>query len=111
TVVREEKGAQRDFLHGDHALRCGHLSSSDDGDSMPKKMKPDGRRPGARGTPSGAATTARSTVSGPSRKTPRDAVSGDELVAKLEAVASLAAAVPFNPNKAGEYGRASAEPR
>jgi len=61
--------------------------------------------------PAGAAaatTSARSTVSGPARKDDRS--SGDELVEKMDAAQALAAAMPFNPNKPGEYGEASAKP-
>ncbi len=51
-------------------------------------------------------TSARATVSGPSRGSPRR---GDEdaLEQKMSGANALAAAMPFNPNKAGEHGKAS----
>lgn len=58
---------------------------------------------------SGAAqskTTARSTVSGPAGQP----IASDAASFKLAGAAALAAAMPHNPNKQGEYGRASYEP-
>jgi catalase len=68
----------------------------------------------ARSTPkpaaaAGVTTSARSTVSGPSKK---DAARpSDAAGAKMDASEALATAFPFNENKAGEYGRAAAEPK
>jgi catalase len=58
---------------------------------------------------SGAATSARSTVSGPAQ-TPEGPLDGDALAQKMAGVDALVGAMPFNPNKAGEYGQASAQP-
>ena len=52
---------------------------------------------------------AKSTVSG-ARKGPRDG-SGDPLVRKMQDTQALAAAFPFNANKAGEIGEASRKPK
>jgi catalase len=55
-------------------------------------------------------TSARSTVSGPSSKAPAfDAT--DVAARKFAAVGELAAAMPENPTKAGEYGDAAREPQ
>jgi catalase len=59
---------------------------------------------------SGLGTSARSTVSGPAGA-PEAPSKGDALAEKLVMVDALVAALPFNPNKAGEYGEASREPR
>ena len=59
---------------------------------------------------SGLTTSARSTVSGPARP-PAVAPEGDALAEKMVGVDALVAALPFNPNKAGEYGAASGEPQ
>jgi catalase len=61
------------------------------------------------GSGDGSRTTARSTISGPSRKFTAKA-GGDALVAKLAATEAAAAALPFNANKVREYGSVSAEP-
>ncbi len=61
-------------------------------------------------TASGAMTSARSTVSGPAGES-GTLPEGDALTEKLVGVDALAAALPFNPNKAKEYGEASAEPQ
>jgi len=58
---------------------------------------------------SGTKMSARSTVSGPARGDA--AFTGDALTEKMAAANALAAAMPFNPNKAGEYGEASREPQ
>jgi catalase len=55
------------------------------------------------------ATSARSTVSGPSGK--GGAARGDAATAKMEGSNVLAAAFPFNPNKAGEHGKAARDPQ
>ncbi len=52
--------------------------------------------------------SSRSTVGGPTRGDAR--AFGDALEAKMQATADLAEAVPFNANKALEYGSVSAEP-
>ena len=57
----------------------------------------------------GASTSARSTVSGPAHGD-GNAPSGDLLVMKMEGTEALAAAMPFNANKAGEYGSPSLVP-
>ena len=66
-------------------------------------------------TKSAASTSAPSTVSGPARgaKRPRgdDAKLGGALVAKMDGVQALAAGMPFNANKPGEHGKASAKPQ
>jgi catalase len=69
-----------------------------------------GKRPGngKSGKPSPVRSSARATVSGPSHP---DRPDGDELAEKLVAIEALAAAMPFNANKAGEYGRAALEPQ
>jgi catalase len=56
-----------------------------------------------------AATSARSTVSGPGRKA-KGALPSDALVEKMEATDALVAAMPFNPNKAAEHGSAALSP-
>jgi catalase len=63
---------------------------------------------------SGSTTSARSTVSGPARReTRRDKGSSaaDALNQKADGTAQLAAGMPFNANKAGEHGKASAKPQ
>ena len=67
------------------------------------------RKAGKKPAPAaGSKTSARSTVSGPARKDARR--SSDALMKKMEATEELARAVPFNPIKAAEYGRAAADP-
>ena len=66
-------------------------------------MKPRGEK--RRG--SGSTTSARSTVSGPARKAGRG---GGALAEKRDATDGLVAAMPFNPTKAGEYGKRGAQP-
>jgi catalase len=57
----------------------------------------------------GVTTSARSTVSGPSKK---DAARpSDAATAKMDASQALAAAFPFNENKAGEHGEAARDPK
>ena len=57
-------------------------------------------------------TSARSTISGPSKKSTREGrATADALVKKMEATAAAAEAMPFNANKAAEYGRASLTPQ
>jgi catalase len=57
-----------------------------------------------------ARTSARATVSGPSRGA-KKVGDPDDLVAKLAAAEALAGEMPFNANKAGEYGKPSLEPQ
>src|SRR5687768_180488 len=59
---------------------------------------------------SGAVTSSRSTVSGPSRRDKR-ASATDAPERKMAGTQTLAAAMPFNPNKAGEHGKAALQPR
>jgi len=77
----------------------------------PSRTNASGKRPvpttGA--ARSGAVTSARSTVSGPARRDSRAAA--DALANKFASVDALAAGIPANLNKPGEYGRASLEPR
>jgi catalase len=56
-----------------------------------------------------AGSSARSTVSGPSSKAPLDVA--DAAVRKMADTERLAAAMPFNPNKADEYGEAARQPK
>jgi catalase len=67
------------------------------------------QRPSSKKSPAaaGSSTSARSTVSGPTRK---DGSVIDALTQKAEGTEKLAAEMPFNRNKAAEYGKASAEP-
>jgi catalase len=58
----------------------------------------------------GAATSAKSTVSAPSRRDKRPDP-GDVLDLKMAGTEELAAAMPFNPNKAGEHGKAALKPQ
>jgi catalase len=57
----------------------------------------------------GSTTSARSTVSGPSRRDARRAT--DALSAKMDGTQRLAEAMRFNPMKAREYGRAAFDPQ
>jgi catalase len=59
---------------------------------------------------SGARSSARSTVGSPARRGAGADLS-DDLVAKMEATQALAAAMPFNANKAREYGKATLDPQ
>jgi catalase len=52
-------------------------------------------------------SSARATVSGPAHP---GGAGGDDLAEKLAATEALAAAMPFNPTKPAEYGRASLDP-
>ena len=61
-------------------------------------------------TSSGLFTSARSTVGGPA-ESPDGSVEGDALVERFVGVDALVAALPFNPNKAGEYGEAALAPQ
>jgi catalase len=64
----------------------------------------------ASGKASGAQSSARSTVSGPARRRGNGAAV-DALERKMEATNELAAGMPSNPTKPGEYGKAAANPR
>jgi catalase len=78
---------------------------------MAIKKRPPAKPPQRRAANSPAAakkTTARSTVSGPSRTGTTDLA--DAHVAKFEGMDELARQMPHNPNKAAEHGRASLEP-
>jgi catalase len=69
---------------------------------------------------SAAHSSARSTVAGPagggkssasrSASKERSAANADALIAKFEGTNALAGAMPFNPNKAGEHGKAALDP-
>jgi catalase len=77
---------------------------------MPKKpVRPSQSSSSRSPKASGASTSARSTVSGPSRGGKQFA-SADALIARNAGTEELAAAMPFNPNKAGEYGKAALKP-
>ena len=80
---------------------------------MATRKTPAGAHPERRSTPSkpdsASATSARSTVSGPSQSD--SSWSGDPPTEKASATEALVAAIPFNTNKEHEYGRSSAEPR
>ena len=58
---------------------------------------------------SGATSSAHSTVSGPAHHDPR-AEGADLLTDKMDGTDGLSAAMPFNANKAAEYGEASLDP-
>jgi len=60
-------------------------------------------------TPESARSSARSTTSGPSAKS-KAFDTGDAAARKMASVGELAAAMPENPTKAGEYGEASRHP-
>jgi len=69
--------------------------------------KPSALRPAK--TAESAKSSARSTVSGPSSKAP-GLDPGDAALRKMAAAGELAAAMPENPTKAGEYGEAARAP-
>jgi catalase len=62
-------------------------------------------------TASASVSSARSTVSGPARKDKPARAHDDALTAKQEGANALAAAMPFNPNKPGEHGKAALDPQ
>ncbi|HYQ44231.1 MAG TPA: catalase [Polyangiaceae bacterium] len=67
------------------------------------------KKPQRTGAPSSVSkASARSTVGGPARASKRS--SADELTAKLDESQALAASMPFNANKASEYGKPSLKP-
>jgi catalase len=67
------------------------------------------KRPNPEKQPSASATSARSTVSGPSRQR-ADTRMRDALLEKADGAEALAAAMPFNANKAAEHGDAAQKP-
>jgi catalase len=69
---------------------------------------PVNKRRGGRGAQAETKTSARSTVSGPSR---RSGAGRDPAAAKLEATEIVAEAFPFNAAKASEYSKAAAKPQ
>src|SRR6478609_8581700 len=73
-------------------------------DTARSAKKPEQKTPGRAAT----TTSARSTISGPARKDRRSPA--DELSAKMEQTQALSAGMPFNANKASEYGKASFKP-
>ena len=77
--------------------------------------KATGKRSGATGKSRGASsgtTSARSTTSGPSHSDATvHAAATDALAAKMEGTQTLAAEMPFNPNKPLEYGKAASSPQ
>ena len=82
---------------------------------MPPK-KPAAEKPAARGSDnhsanaSGTVTSARSTVSAPARSA-NTSSAADAATARMEGAQQLAAGMPFNPTKRGEYGQAAATPQ
>ncbi|HEY0712562.1 MAG TPA: catalase, partial [Polyangia bacterium] len=62
------------------------------------------------GKPISNASNARSTVGGPARKPKAARVAEDAVTAKFEGTIQLVTAMPFNPNKPGEYGKAALSP-
>ncbi len=80
--------------------------------AIKKASSNSGRSPSTRGPAAGASTSsARSTVSGPARKDRASRQAGDALVAKMDGTNALVAERPFNPNKAGEHGKAALDPQ
>jgi catalase len=59
---------------------------------------------------SGANSSSKSTVSSPARREKRP-LPGDELDEKAAGAQALVAALPFNPNKPNEYGKAALKPQ
>src|SRR5689334_21437670 len=60
-------------------------------------------------SPESARSSARSTMSGPSSR-PQASDTSDAAVRKMAVVGELAASMPENPTKAGEYGDAARKP-
>src|SRR5688572_3902150 len=58
---------------------------------------------------SSSTSSARSSVSGPARKSGAGKLA-DALVAKVDATEALAAGMPYNANKEAEHGELAAEP-
>src|SRR5687768_5938394 len=73
-----------------------------------KSKRKEAQRPKSRAK-GPASSSARSTVSGPSAKAPRDV--DDAATRKMADTGDLAAAMPENPNKPDEYGQAARNPR
>ncbi len=74
---------------------------------MPSKKPPAPSSPKSRA--SAVTTSAKSTVSGPARRDKRNPFA-DAAVAKMAGAQALAEAMPFNPTKPGEYGKATLKP-
>jgi catalase len=75
---------------------------------LPTKKKPSSQSGAA--SNGSSSSSARSTAGGPSRGA-GSAAKNDPLVAKMAATGALAEAMPFNANKAGEFGEPSTEPQ
>jgi len=75
--------------------------------TVPRRKPPSNGRRGRSGDGE-TRSSARKTVSGPSR--PPAASNGDALAAKLAATAEVAAGMKYNANKAAEHGKAAREP-
>jgi catalase len=77
----------------------------------PSHVKPSTQRTGTpkEADAAAAATSARSTVSGPAHDDD-SSPPVDAATARMKGTEALAAAMPFNENKAAEYGKASREP-
>ncbi|HLL22578.1 MAG TPA: hypothetical protein VK427_10620, partial [Kofleriaceae bacterium] len=78
-------------------------------ETMPPKKQMT-KRAGKRAAAAASTTSARSTISGPSRKDKDTREVGDALSAKMEGTQALASAMRFNATKAAEYGRAALVP-
>jgi catalase len=98
-------------------LRCVNFGVGAPAGTLPeitvaKTIRPKGAPPSSAARPSNtkavAKSSARTTVSGPSR--PTSSASSDALVAKQRATEELAAAMPHNENKPLEHGKAARQP-
>ncbi len=67
--------------------------------------------PNRRSSAGASPSSARSTVSGPARKDRASRAAADAAAAKLDGTNELVAQMPFNPNKAGEHGKAAFDPQ
>ncbi|RYZ06154.1 MAG: catalase [Myxococcales bacterium] len=76
---------------------------------MAIKKTPPPKSAAPRSKASASATSAKSTVSAPARRDRRPDP-GDLLDMKMAGTQELVAAMPFNPNKASEYGKAALKP-
>lgn len=87
------------------------MAARKDDRKKPASRSANSREPAGRHAPANSAskTSARSTVSGPARKS-AGAVDADAATAKFAGVEALAAAFPFNAAKPSEFGGAAAEP-
>jgi catalase len=69
------------------------------------------KRTGGKSRPKTTKGASRSTVSGPSKPATAElAGKGDALQERMDAVGAIAAAMPYNPNKAAEYGEPAYQP-